>query len=177
METCPPWIRKLVWAQHDDCLYNTESADIFIQIFALPSPSSLSLSTSILIYFLERSTPLPFLLFFSLILPCPFTIFLEWNMNLVMFKIELVLESDDIWTGFKLDKMNSSFSCLGKDINMFREMWGLTYVFKQHRMSFQEFCAIFGILSRCRRILYPTTQRAPVLRALIQSSYFTWDIV
>lgn len=48
-------------------------------------------------------------------------------MNLVMFKIELNLESDDTRTGFKLDKINSSFSCLGKDINLFREMWGLNY--------------------------------------------------
>lgn len=177
METCPPWIKKVVWAQHSDFSCNTEKTDIFIQISALCSPISLSLSTSIFIYFLEQSTPLPFFgFFFHWFFPCPFTILLKWNMNLAMFKIELDLESDDIWTGLKLDKINSSFSRLGKDIDLFREVWGLIYDFKQNRMCLPEFCAVFGILSHCRRILYPTTQWGPVLRALIQSSYFTWDI-
>lgn len=127
--------------------------------------------------FLKQSTPLPFFgVFFHWFFPCPFTILLKWNMNLVMFKIELDLESDDIWTDFKLDKINSLFSRLGKDIDLFREVWGLIYDFKQNRMCLQEFCAVFGILTHCRRILYPTTQWGPVLRALIQSSYFTWYI-
>lgn len=49
-----------------------------------------------------------------------------------------------------------SFNCLGKDANLFTEIWGLTDIFK-HRMFLQALCAVFGILSR--RILHHTAEK------------------
>lgn len=113
--------------------------------------------------FPDRSTPLPFLLyiftdFFSL------PLYHNLEMKHEPSNVQASAEPWKRWylSGFEIRQNKVSlppFNCLGKDVNLFTEIWGLTYIFKQHRMFLQAICAVFGILSYCRRIFYSTAEK------------------
>lgn len=121
----------------------------------------------------KRSIAFFTLYFHWFFFPCPFTTILNWNRNPVMFKLELNLESDDMWVCLKLDKMSSPFlhsnawekmsTCLHRYGDWLPFSNGTEYFY----MQCVQYLGYWVIAEGFRALLQG---KCPVLRELVQSS-------
>lgn len=140
--------------------YSTERVHIFIWISALPSPVSLSLSTSIFVFPEREALHCLFRFIFSLIF-FPLPLYHNLELKQEPSNVQTWAEPWKRWylSVFEIRQNEfsfPSFKCLGEDVNLLTEIWGLTSIFKRHRIFLHAMCAVFGILSHCRRISCPT---------------------